>query len=278
MFSLANFFGQLDKQRFVEEELILHCRSQQTQNKITLQEKFGNASKNVAPFPDFTIIRFGKLIDDRDRSVVSDVVGPPKSRSQLVLGDESKGDTLLSTAAAVLIEALKQPTGATLSLGEPDAKASAVALLIEALKQPTGATLSLGEQAYWDDQLSVNDDQAYWDDQFLKCVGPEILRKPFTGPTTEMVAKLRRWAFKFQGGKGLTSPAVVSEVDNGALLQFQTRGTKENDGALLFIAEADPYPRVRVVRERMDEREDIVSKPMSEDTLLGDLEKFFRGG
>jgi len=208
--------------------------------------------------------------------VLSEVAGPPKSRGQLVLGDETKGDILLSAAAAVLIEALKQPTGATLSLGEPDPKAAAVANLKELLKQPIGAKLSPGEPLA--KALSVNDDQIYWDDQFLKCVGPEILRKPFTGPTTEMVAKLQRWALKFQGGKGLTSPAFVSEVDNGVYLQFQTRGKKENDGALLFIAEEDPYPRVRVVRQRMDEREDIVSKPMSEDTLLGDLEKLLRGG
>jgi len=245
MFSFANLFGQRDKYRDAEEEFRLYAtRLQGKDAMIKAAKKREGSEDEVGIKPGFTVIRLGKLIDDSDKVELSDVARPPRSREQLVIGDASEGDVLVSTAASVLIQALKQPTDGTLSLGQTKAKRGV-----------------------------VSDDQAYWDDQFLQLVGPEIYRKDLKNLQDDAVSQLRTWARKFSGGRGLTSPAVLEDVENGVKVQFKRRKGKKNDGALLFLAEEQPSPRVRVVRTGMKEEDDIVIKPMSEEVLLSSLDE-----
>ena len=105
------------------------------------------------------------------------------------------------------------------------------------------------------------------------------------------------WAREFlRPGKKLTTPVEVADAADGVLLRFLSRATgyddddgdddaaggawaaaagsaaPKPDGALLLVAEAEPAPRIRVMRAEMESG--MVVKEMSEQTVLARLEKY----
>lgn len=260
-FSLQNAFsGALDKQRAAEQEFVLRARK----------------------LPGYSILRVGKLKDDAGGLPASAYEGPPTSRAELAAGDSLSGELPMSTAASVLVEALRrdEAVNASFSLGELGSAAKS------GIGGESGPTLS--------------SDAAHWDDQFVKLLGPEIYRRRLDALTPgEAQVWLREWARTFlRPGSQLTTPVAVQDTDDGVLLRFLTIATgyadfdveetqdekwaatkPENmeakagkpDGALLLTAEALPNPRIRVSRAEM--ADGVVVKEMSETTVLQRLEK-----
>lgn len=139
----------------------------------------------------------------------------------------------------------------------------------------------------------------------MKLVGPELLRVPLQSLSAEdAVGWVRGFAREFlKPGKKLTTPIEVVDVPGGALLRFLKSGSGYDDddedldddpwaskgagatvgyaaaaaaagkpdGALRLVAEAAPFPRVRVCRDEMEPG--VVVKEMSETTVLTRLNK-----
>ena len=246
-FSMQNVFGQLDKLRAAEQEVQLRAL-----NKV----------------PSYSIVRVGKI-------------GGGGERCEVLPGDGLQGDVSAAAAGAVVRESL---------------------LRAEAVN----ASLSVGPLAAGGGAAT---DAEHWDDMFLKLVGPEIFRKPLKALGAAAAASwIQEWAQGFfKEGQKLTTPIQVENVEDGVCIRFLEKGgtgyadfdepetvddryaasraassagrakaRARADGALLVVAEAAPSPRVRVARAEM--REGTVVKEMSEQTVLGALEKDLRRG
>jgi len=245
-FNLKNLLGQLDKLRAAEQEVTL------------------KATRDV---PAHAIVRVGKLED-----------GPETGgRITLAPGDDFDGRTSLTGAAQAVAEVLSRPEAVNASMS---------------LVQPADAYGGVASGA------------DFWDDEFLKLVGPELLRVPLQRVTAdEAVGWLRGFAKDFlRPGKKLTTPVEVVDIPGGAMLRFLKSGTGYDDededldddpwaakvggasgyaaaaaaagkpdGALRLVAEAAPFPRVRVCRDEM--APGVVVKEMSEAAVLTRLTK-----
>lgn len=260
-FSLQNMFGQLDKQRGAEQEVVLRARRD---------------------LPCFTVVRVGKLRADPPAppSLPDASTRPPAVRLQLQAGDALSGDLDASAAAQLVVASLSrnEAVNASFSIGP----------------------LVGGDDTIPAPGTAISTDAEYWQDQWLKLVGPEVYRRPLTAlPAADAALWLREWARRFlRPGQQLTTPIAVEDVEDGVLLRFLTRSTGyadfdaeesaddkwaaakvgaadlkagEPDGALLLVAEARPSPRVRVTRAEM--QESTVVKEMSEEAVLTRLER-----
>ena len=152
---------------------------------------------------------------------------------------------------------------------------------------------------------AIADEATHWDDEFTKLVGPEIYRRPLAKASLDRAVEwVRLWARDFlKDGQRLTTPVELENVDGGVTLRFlqpggvgydldfdkeetpemryaaskaastegraRSRGTA--DGALVVVAEGEPYVRVRVSRAEMGEG--VVVKEMSEAAVLERLDK-----
>ena len=235
-FSMANVWGALDKQRAAEQEVLLKAKK---------------------ALPSHAVVRVGKLVGGGAAA---------GGALELAPGDNLNGDA----SAALVADALG------MALGRPEAVNASFSLA------PSDAAA-----------LGASD----WDDQFLKLVGPELLRRPLSALSAADGREwLREWAREFlRPGKKLTTPVEVADAADGVLLRFLSRATgyddddgdddaaggawaaaagsaaPKPDGALLLVAEAEPAPRIRVMRAEMESG--MVVKEMSEQTVLARLEK-----
>ena len=255
-YAMANVFGQLDKLRAAEQEVQLRA---------------------LKRLPAVSVVRVGALQDD-----ASDA----SALCELAPGDALQGGAPASAVASVLVEALTraEAVNASFSLG------------------PFTPPPPSGEPA------SASAD-VHWQDEFLRLCGPEIYRRPLSGVSVERAKEwLRLWARDFlKDGQRLTTPVEIENVADGVMLRFLQPGgvgydldfdrveTSEErfvaskaasregraksrgspDGALLVVAEGQPYARVRVARAEM--AEGVVPKEMSEQEVLERLERGLRG-
>jgi len=197
--------------------------------------------------------------------------------------------------------------------GSASPASAAAAVLIGALTrtEAVNASFSIGQssQAVPGGLGAAASGDIHWDDEFLRLRGPEVYRRPLSGVSVERAVEwLRLWARDFlKDGQRLTTPVEIENVADGVTLRFLQPGgvgydldfdkeetTEERfaaskaasregraksrgspDGALLVVAEAQPYPRVRVARAEMGEG--VVPKEMSELAVLERLERGLRG-
>lgn len=250
-FSLQNLFGQLDQLRAAEQTMKLRA---------------------MGRVPSFSVVRVGKLLEGGDGGG-----GDAQERCELANGDELQGGVAAGAAGAVLVQTLTRDevVNASFSVGPLSDVARAAA---------AGGTSAA----------------QHWDDEFVRLVGPEVYRRPLAVRSAdEMVGWLREWAAAFlKPDSGLTTPVDVEEAERGVTLRFLRKGTlgynkfdedetadqkwatakaeqkgklkPKADGALLLLAEAAPYPRVRVARAEMEA--DTLVKEMSEATILKRLD------
>ena len=255
-FSMGNLFGQLDKQRAAEQELVLASR------KLNL--------------PCFSILRVGKLKDDGNAVSAAAYKEPPKSRAELAAGDALSGELPMSTAAGVLVQSLirSEAVNATFSLGAPEGK---------------GVTSGLSsDEAHWDDQflklvgpevyrkplppkLPVFETQEWlreWARRFLRpgqqLTTPVAVQDVDDGVLLRFLTRATGYA-DFDAEE--TNDQKWAATKPGAM---EAKAGKP-DGALLLVAEGQPKPRVRVMRAEMDGG--VVVKEMSETAVLERLER-----
>ena len=205
-------------------------------------------------------------------------------RCELRPGDALQGAVPASTVTSVLLQSLtrSEAVNASFSMG-----------------------FSSGSSTLPAPMARIPEDATHWGDEFLRLAGPEIYRRDLQVASHEQAVEwVRLWARSFlKDGMKLTTPVELENVAAGVLLRFllpggvgydldfdkeetaemkyaasqaasaaakdRSRGTA--DGALMVVAEAEPYPRVRVVRAEM--REGVVVKEMSEQTVLERLDK-----
>lgn len=256
-YSMQNVFGQLDKLRAAEQEVLLR------------------ALKRV---PSCSVVRVGKIADE---------AGGDAGRCELAPGDNLQGSVAASAVSSVLMQSLTRPEAVNASFSAGFSTGTS-------LPAPIGA---------------IADEGSHWDDEFLRLVGPEIFRRPLAKVGAEQAVEwVRLWAREFlKDGMRLTTPVEIENVRNGVVLRFllpggvgydldfdkeetaemkyaaskaassearaKSRGTP--DGALVVLAEAEPYVRVRVMRSEMGEG--VVVKEMSEQTVLERLDKGLTG-
>ena len=254
-YNLQNVFGQLDKQRAAEQEVILKARKQ---------------------MPGFAVVRMGKLSDDSSSVRPNAYTAAPKSRAALAAGDQLSGELPASAAAAVLVETLKRPEtiNSTFSLGAPEAAAG-------------GASALLGDEAHWEDEflklvgpevyrralgILPVDETATWLQEWAR----RFLR-PGAQLTTPVAVQdvddgvILRFLTRATGYADFD----VEETDDQKWAATKTGAAESKagkpDGALLLVAESQPCPRVRVTRAEM--AEGVVVKEMSERSVLDRLER-----
>jgi len=252
-FSLQNVWGQLDKQRATEQEVILQART---------------------TVPAFSVLRVPKLKDDASVQS-SDYSGALSVRAELQPGDALGGEVPISTAAALLASTLRrtESVNSTFSLG--------------ALSASGGALAAVSDAAYWDDQflklvgpevyrrpldaLGV-DETASW----LREWARRFLR-PGQQLTTPVAVEdvrggvLLRFLTRATGYADFDATETKEEKWASAKPGVAESKAGKPDGALLLIAETEPSARVRVVRAEMDEG--VVVKEMSEEAVLRRLDK-----
>ena len=251
-YSMQNVFGQLDKLRAAEQEVLLR------------------ALKRI---PSCSVVRVAQIKEE----------GGDDARCELAPGDALQGAVAASAVEAVLVQSLQRAEAVNASFSVGFASGAALA----------------GPAA------SIADADVHWDDEFVRLVGPEIYRRPLARAGLDRAVEwVRLWARDFlKDGMRLTTPVELENVDGGVILRFlqpggvgydldfdqeetaemkyaaakaaskegraRSRGTA--DGALVVVAEAEPYVRVRVTRAEMGEG--VVVKEMSEQTVLERLDK-----
>jgi len=251
-FNLQNVFGQLDKQRAAEQELVLQARQ---------------------ACPAFTILRIGKLTEAPPTAPPA--AAPATFRADLEPGDALGGELAVDAAAAVLAQSLARPeaVNATFSVGPPPDKVSA----------GLGVSSMVGDDAYWDDQwLKLVGPEVYRRPlnalpaaemaQWLRDWARLFLR-PGQQLTTPVAVKdvddgvLLRFLTRASGYADFDA----EESNDDAWAAAASSAAGEPDGALLLVAESLPTPRVRVTRAEM--AEGVLVKEMSETAVLLKLER-----
>ena len=230
-YSMQNVFGQLDKLRAAEQEVLLR------------------ALKRI---PSCSVVRVAQIREE----------GGDDARCELAPGDALQGAVAASAVEAVLVQSLQRAEAVNASFSVGFA---------------SGAAL-VGPAA------SIADADVHWDDEFVRLAGPEIYRRPLARAGLDRAVEwVRLWARDFlKDGMRLTTPVELENVDGGVILRFlqpggvgydldfdqeetaemkyaaakaaskegraRSRGTA--DGALVVVAEAEPYVRVRVTVPR----------------------------
>jgi len=253
-FNLRNVFGQLDKQRAAEQEVVLKSRKS---------------------FPAFTIIRFGSLKGSTS-----------SSRVQIQPGDALDGEIPVSDAADLLLQALTrtEAINATLSAGLVGASASDA--LSDELYWEDEWLKMVGPEVYRRPLEALPADEAVlwlreWARRFTRPA--EQLTTPVAVQDVDDGVLLR---FLTRAGGGYADFDAEETADDkwaAAKPGQSALEAGEPDGALLLVAESRPMARVRVSRAEMSEG--TVVKEMSEaavltklDRALSELEKARRRG
>ena len=257
-FNMQNVFGQLDKQRGAEQEVVLKARKD---------------------MPSFGLLRLGKLKDDASTLRPASFDAPPRSRAVLAAGDRLGGELPCSTAAQVLVQALARPeaVNATFSLGAPETAAAGFA-----------ADAATSDADHWDDEflklvgpeiyrrplsvLPVDETVTWlreWARRFLR--PGQQLTTPVTVADCEG-GVLLRFLTRATGFADFDVEESIDDKWAAAKPGVAESKAGKPDGALLLVAEGEPTPRVRVTRAEMD-AEGVVVKEMSENTVLERLER-----
>ena len=246
-------FGQLDKQRAAEQEVILHARRQ---------------------VPGFSIVRLGKLAAPSPAESY-DQVRLESLRAELEPGDALGGELRPDTAAAVIVQTLMRPEAinSTFSLGPVPST-------------PVGDFMpsSISDDAYWADQwLKLIGPEVYrrpltilraeeaatwlqeWARLFLRpgrqLTTPIAVQNMDDGVLIRFLTTASGYADRDDDSKDGDDPWAAAAKSTGG----------DPDGALLLVAEAFPTPRIRVTRAEM--AEGVLVKEMSEAALLAKLDK-----
>lgn len=243
-FNLANMFGQLDKQRAAEQEVVLGARKS---------------------LPSFTILRLPKLT----AGGAADASAPGVVRTELQPGDALGGEVSVQAAAAVVSSSLMRTEAVNASLS--------VGPLTAATEGPV-----MDDASFWDDQwLKLVGPELYrrplgdlppgemigwlqtWARSFLR--PGQQLTTPVAVQDVDDGVKLR-----FLTRASGYADFDVEESSDGAWADAaKIAEGGEPDGALLLLAEARPTPRVRVTRTEMGEG--VVVKEMSEEAVIAKL-------
>jgi hypothetical protein len=249
-FNMQNVFGQLDKQRATEQEMILKARQM---------------------CPAVTVLRVGKLIPAPEAAPAA----PASYRAEIAPGDALGGELTFDTAAAVLSQVLGRPesVNATFSLGAaPPAAAGG------------GISSLVGDAAFWDDQwLKLVGPEVYR--RPLSALSPaetvtwlrewaRLFLRPGQQLTTPVAVQdvddgvLLRFLTR---ASGYADFDAEESNDVGSWAAAAKTAAGKPDGALLLVAEARPTPRVRVTRAEMEEG--VLVKEMSETAVLQKLDR-----
>ena len=257
-FNMQNVFGQLDKQRAAEQELVLKARRST---------------------PSFAVLRVGKFKDDTASIRGAAFDGAARARASLAAGDKLGGELTSSTAAQVLAASLQrvEAVNATFSLGAPEtagAGAAADGIASDAAHWDDEFLKLLGPEIYRKPLGTIPADEAA---TFLRDFARRFLR-PGQQLTTPVAVQdvdggvLLRFLTRATGYADFDAEETADEkwaMAKPGAAEFKAGNP---DGALLLIAEEFPSPRVRVTRSEMD-KEGVVVKEMSENTVLERLER-----
>uniref|UniRef100_A0A7S2DV39 NAD(P)-binding domain-containing protein n=1 Tax=Haptolina brevifila TaxID=156173 RepID=A0A7S2DV39_9EUKA len=246
-YNLRNVFGQLDKQRAAEQEIILKARRM---------------------CPAFTIVRFGALKDSPPSASAS------AGRAQIQPSDVLDGDLPLAAASSLLSKVLlrDEAINATLSAGPAADTASAIG--DEAMYWEDEWLKLVGPEVYRRPLtvLPVEDAILWlreWAQRFTR--PGQQLTTPVSVQDVDDGVLLR---FLTRAGGGYADFDAEETADDkwaAAKPGASKLESGEPDGALLLVAESRPTPRVRVSRAEM--AEGTVVKEMSEAAVLAKLDK-----